>query len=143
MLFRVVRDSFFLYGRRLADIISPLVDTTTRKWKLRDAIFSIVVIACLCFSIGEGLRLTPFPVAVFTETEAFDDTENSLRRYGPLDVPARAQSRNKRQVVDYAFSLPARPLQPQRVIASNYHATLDVHSIYTGSPPVGRAPPSC
>src|SRR5687768_17804468 len=72
--------------------------------RLRNAIVSLSVVACLCFSIGEGLRLTPFPVSVVSEIEAFDDTSNSLHRYGPLDVPARAQSRNKRQVVDYARS---------------------------------------
>ncbi|HEY5883891.1 MAG TPA: hypothetical protein VIT88_04350 [Pyrinomonadaceae bacterium] len=110
---------------------------------LRNTVVSLSVIACLCFSIGEGLRLTPFPVSVVSEVEAFDDTNNSLRRYGPLDVPARAQSRNKRQVVDFAFSLPASALQPQRVIPSRYHATLDVHTFYTGSPPIGRAPPTC
>jgi hypothetical protein len=111
--------------------------------RLRNIIVSLSIVACLCFSIGEGLRLTPFPVSVVSEIEAFDDTNNSLRRYGPLDVPARAQSRSKRQVVDYAFSLPVRPLQPQPIIPSNYRAILDVHTIYTGSPPIGRAPPGC
>ena len=109
----------------------------------RDIIVSLSVVACLCFSIGEGLRLVPFPVAVFTAGEGFSNADDSLQRYGPLDVPARAQSRNKRQVVDYAFSLPARPFQPQRIIPSGYHASLDVHTIYTGSPPIGRAPPAC
>jgi hypothetical protein len=109
----------------------------------RDTIVSLSVVACLCFSIGEGLRLTPFPVAVFTEAEGFNETDNSLQRYGPLDVPARAPSRNKRQVVDYTFSLPARPLHPQRIIQSNHRASLDVRTIYTGSSPIGRAPPAC
>ena len=113
-----------------------------RNWNLRTAVISIGVIACLCFSVGEGLRLTPFPLSVVSEIEALDDTNNSLQRYGPLNVPARAQLRNKRQVVDYAFSLPARPPQPQQVIESSYSATLDVHTIYTGSSPIGRAPPA-
>ena len=113
-----------------------------RNWNLRTAVISIGVVACLCFSVGEGLRLTPFPVSVVSEIEAVDDN-NSLQRYGPLNVPARAQSRNKRQIIDYAFSLPARPLQPQLTIASAYRATLDVHTIYTGSSPIGRAPPAC
>src|SRR5688572_3178334 len=100
--------------------------------RLRNIIVSLSIIACLCFSIGEGLRLTPFPVAVFAEAEAFNDPDNSLQRYGPLDVPARAQSRNKRQVIEYAFPLPARPLQSQRIIPSSYQATLDIHTIYKG-----------
>ena len=111
--------------------------------RLRNIIVSLSIVACLCFSIGEGLRLTPFPVSVVSEIEAFDDPNNSLQRYGPLDVPARAQSRNKRQVIEYALSLPARPFQLQPIIPSSYHAALDVHTIYTGSPPIGRAPPTC
>src|SRR5688572_9805589 len=111
--------------------------------RLRNTAVSLSVVACLCFSIGEGLRLTPFPVSMVSEIEAFDDTNDSLHQYGPLDVPARAQSRSKRHVVDFAFALPARPIQPQRIIPSRYHATLDVHTIYTGSPPIGRAPPAC
>ncbi|HKO44408.1 MAG TPA: hypothetical protein VJU84_14115 [Pyrinomonadaceae bacterium] len=111
--------------------------------RLRNIIVSLSIVACLCFSVGEGLRLTPFPVSVVSEIEALDDTNNSLQRYGPLNVPARAQSRNKRQIINYAFSLPARPLQPQLTIASAYRATLDVHTIYTGSSPIGRAPPAC
>ena len=93
-------------------IIVPSMKANLR----RDIIVSLSVVACLCFSIGEGLRLTPFPVAVFTEAEGFNETDNSLQRYGPLDVPARAQSRNKRPVVDYAFSVPPRPPHPQRII---------------------------
>ena len=124
-------------------VSSAIILPSMKAKRLRNIIVSLSVVACLCFSIGEGLRLTPFPVSVVSETEAFDDPNNSLHRYGPLDVPARAQSRNKRQVVDYAFSLPARPIQPQRIIPSSYHATLDVHTIYTGSQPIGRAPPAC
>jgi hypothetical protein len=132
-----------LFGRRPADIIAPLVDTTARKWNLRAAIISIGVVACLCFSIGEGLRLTPFPVSVVSEAEGFKDANNSLRRYGPLDVPARAQSRNKRQVVDYAFSAPERALELPRAVSPVSHESLELHQIYTGSPPIGRAPPAC
>ena len=66
------------------------------------------VIACLCFSVGEGLRLRPFPVSALAESEATNTQlnatasyETSLYKYGPLDVPTRVQKRGKRQVVDY------------------------------------------
>lgn len=71
------------------------------------------IIACLCFSVGEGLRLTPFPVSPLAggaaEQNVFHSViaspEISLNRYGPMDVPSKAQSlkRGKRQTVDCEF----------------------------------------
>lgn len=68
----------------------------------------IVVVACLCFSVGEGLRLTPFPVsstADFTNNDAALNvtkrTEPSVRKYGPLNVPTQNQKRGKRQLADF------------------------------------------
>lgn len=120
------------------------MDTAARKWNVKNATISIGIVACLCFSIGEGLRLTPFPVTVLSEIEeGFNDTGNSLQRYGPIDVPARAQLRNKRHVVDYAFLTPQRAFASTPVINSGYHETPDMHMIYSGSPPIGRAPPAC
>jgi hypothetical protein len=112
-----------------------------RKWSPQSAIIWMGVVACLCFSIGEGLRLTPFPVSAVSETETFSDTSDSLRQYGPLNVPARAQSRNKRQVVDDAYLPPERALQPPRVRVSDQREGLDFPSPPAGSPRTGRAPP--
>ena len=56
-----------------------------------------VIIGSLCFSVGEGLRLTPFPVSSLTE-----NSENDRSKYGPLDVPAQPQKRSKRQALDLA-----------------------------------------
>jgi hypothetical protein len=69
---------------------------------------SAVIKLALCFSVGEGLRLSPFPVPLFEEylyaqfsvTNGADKT--SLSQYGPLDVPAQSQKRNKRQVLKLA-----------------------------------------
>ena len=114
--------------------------------RLRNIVVAFCVVACLCFSIGEGLRLTPFPVALASQTEqikAFDESVDSLRRYGPLDVPARAQSRNKRYVVDYAFSAPARSAALHSTTA---FAIVESHKLQTAHPgltPIGRAPPAC
>ncbi|HKY43898.1 MAG TPA: hypothetical protein VJM50_12475 [Pyrinomonadaceae bacterium] len=54
-----------------------------------------VIIGSLCFSVGEGLRLTPFSVSQLTE-----NAETS--HYGPLDIPAQPQKRSKRQALDLA-----------------------------------------
>jgi hypothetical protein len=71
-------------------------------------IVSLVVLVALCFSIGEGLRLTPFPGAALTIDEASDrqfsakaSPEVALYKYGPLDVPRQNQKRNKRHIVDF------------------------------------------
>ena len=72
-------------------------------------ILMIGVLAGLCFSVGEGLRLTPFPVSAQAGVAAPDARLNvaasrgaSLHKYGPLDKPsqAQAQKRGKRQSPD-------------------------------------------
>ena len=72
-------------------------------------ILLIGVIASLCFSAGEGLRLTPLPVSALAGAVAPDARLNvaasrgiSLDEYGPLDKPSQAQvqKRGKRQSLD-------------------------------------------
>ena len=67
----------------------------------------IGVIASLCFSVGEGLRLTPFPVSPLAQAGAPDGRlkvtelrEARPHKYGPLDKPTQAQKRGKRQTPD-------------------------------------------
>ena len=73
-----------------------------------------VIIGSLCFSVGEGLRLTPFPITALSQIQdsstVFDvkETDVSLSKYGPLDVPAQSQKRGKRNSVDLASASPAR-----------------------------------
>lgn len=83
-------------------------ELTTRATFVR-AILLIGVIASLCFSAGEGLRLTPFPVSPQAGVAAPDARLNaaasrgiSLHKYGPLDKPSQAQvqKRGKRQSLD-------------------------------------------
>ena len=109
------------------------------------------VIACLCFSVGEGLRLRPFPVsalaesgAVNTELNATPSYETSLYQYGPLDVPGRVQTRGKRQVVDYgnAPSQNGHELTVQQVLFSNADEPAAIVSLSLGLHLSGRAPPS-
>src|SRR6185295_18247624 len=80
-----------------------------RSSNLRLPVVVIGIIAALCFSVGEGLRLTPFPSSALTRAEtakipsdAKSSLENSLQAYGPLDVPTQTQKRSKRQAVDFA-----------------------------------------
>lgn len=69
----------------------------------------IGVVACLCFSEGEGLRLTPLPALPLEEinssTPLVDATiSGGTSEYlgGPLDRPAQVQAQKpgKRQLLD-------------------------------------------
>ena len=73
-----------------------------------------VIIGSLCFSDGEGLRLTPFPITALSQIEdsstvvSVKETNVSLSKYGPLDIPAQSQKRGKRNTVELASASPAR-----------------------------------
>lgn len=108
------------------------------------------VIACLCFSVGEGLRLRPFPVSALAQSEATNTQPNatasyeiSLCKYGPLDVPTRVQKRGKRQVVDYgnAPSQNSRELTLQHVLLSGAEESAGIVSLFSVPHLSGRAPP--
>ena len=111
------------------------------------SVLTAVKIAALCFSVGEGLRLTPFPVP------SFDDYRNhrlsvtsrasktSLSQYGPLDVPTQNQKRSKRQVDIAAPDVAGtRDFVPESspVLACQL---IDVTSVLLVPDPSGRAPP--
>jgi hypothetical protein len=109
------------------------------------------VIACLCFSVGEGLQLWPFPVSALAESEATNTQlkatasyETSLYKDGPLDVPTRVQKRGKRHVMDYgnAPSQNSRELTGQQVLLSSADEPASSVSLSLGSHLSGRAPPS-
>lgn len=120
------------------------------KVHLTRTIVLIGVLASLLFSVGEGLRLRPFPVPTFDETEFTNPHENvtawretSLHKYGPLDVPTQAQKRSKRPAVDYgcpssqsACELPAGLLR-----CSGAGETVGTAPLVSVSQPAGRAPP--
>ena len=113
------------------------------------AISLIGVVASLCFSVGEGLRLRPFPIS----SGAHDDfvvvpsipkvsSESWFQQYGPI-YAMRVQSRNKRQVVEYAC--PPFKSVCESILNCTYRFRGDgfhrVSSEYYRSSPSGRAPP--
>ena len=73
-----------------------------------------VIIGSLCFSVGEGMRLTPFPITALSQTEdsstaiVVQETNVSLSKYGPLDVPAQSQKRGKRNSVELTSASTAK-----------------------------------
>ena len=108
-----------------------------------------VIVISLCFSVGEGLRLTPFPVSNQLQIEepngfyfAKDDGGVTRSTYGPLDVPSHVQKRSKRQTTDFG---------PKPVAESSQHVALVQHRVEDQSVrlrsslfvsrPSGRAPP--
>jgi hypothetical protein len=114
------------------------------------AIILVGVIACLCFSVGEGLRLRPFPISAFAESEVTNTQltvsasyQKSPGKYGPLDVPTRAQKRGKRQVVDYANppSQSNREVVAHQILLPDSGEAVDIISLLFGSRFTGRSPP--
>ena len=110
----------------------------------------VSVLAALCFSVGEGLRLTPFPISSIAESgiataESYFQAahESVSARSGPVYTPTRVQSRNKREAVDYAF-LTGRSNAVSTACGVFFFApdeTNRVASASFASSPSGRAPP--
>jgi hypothetical protein len=139
------RSTVFLY------LLSPsMIRAECRtKFCFMRLIIIVGVIGCLCFSVGEGLRLRPFPVSTLGESDATNPQHNasretSLCNYGPLDLPTPLQSRGKRrQVLDYGNP----PLQSSgdliahQILLSDTAEAVDIVFLLFTSPSTGRAPP--
>lgn len=79
-------------------------------WSSLLRLISVIgVIACLCFSDGEGLRLTPLPALSLEEISSSALQVNATLSHGtpqylggPLDRPAQAQGQkiSKRKLLD-------------------------------------------
>jgi len=99
-----------------------------------------VIIGSLCFSVGEGLRLAPFPVSQVAQT---NDLGPVSAKYGPVDVPSPVQKRTKRHSTDFA-SEPV-PSGSQAIAFLRYytsHASIRSRSLAFVFRPPGRAPPA-
>jgi len=108
-----------------------------------------VIIGSLCFSAGEGMRLTPFPnpsLAPIHDSGELNGAgtinELSVAKYGPLDVPAQTQKRGKRQAVDLVSEsvTGTRPVVNAVVYSFAYQADKP-HRLSFIAPHSGRAPP--
>lgn len=107
-----------------------------------------VIIGSLCFSVGEGMRLTPFPTTALSQNDDsgtvinVKDAHFSLAKYGPLDVPAQSQKRGKRNTLDLASAAAARrePVVTFLVQTFEYEAN-DLNPRPHVARPKGRAPP--
>ena len=99
-----------------------------------------LIIGSLCFSAGEGLRLTPFPVFAHPQVEEINDLVGA--KYAPLDVPLQVQKRSKRQTTDFTF----QPIGGEQFTAVTAHYVVDeslqLRFALFLSRPTGRAPPS-
>jgi hypothetical protein len=105
-----------------------------------------VIIGSLCFSVGEGLRLTPFPNTASSQTDGsstvvnVQETHVSLAKYGPLDVPA--QKRGKRSSTDFlSGSTARRELVFTFVVNTFQYEANDLNLPPSFARPSGRAPP--
>src|SRR5258708_3407248 len=126
---------------------------TTSEYKTRPCfgrqIIMAVVIACLCFSAGEGLRLRPSPVSGLEEAEATNpqlhaSASNEIStKYGSLIVPTRPLKRCKQQVVDYGNppSQSSRELTAHPLLLPVTGEAEDIVSLLLISLTTSRAPP--
>lgn len=113
------------------------------------SIILIGVVGSLCFSVGEGLHLTPFPISQLIRVAASETTlttQGSDRisdyTYGPLDVPRQIQKRNKRQAVTFDVPLPSHTCDvPASFCLAQSHERSDIVSVLVVSHSAGRAPP--
>lgn len=110
----------------------------------------VCVIASLCFSVGEGLRLTPFPVTTLSGAEANNSQLNlgatrgkSQNAYGPVAMPMRVQQRGKCQIVEFGTppAQDSRELIAHQVLLRNRGESANFDSTLFRSPSTGRAPP--
>jgi hypothetical protein len=117
-----------------------------KAWLARTSILGGVIL-CLCFSVGEGLHLRPFPTLQSHESPAALDDAGPVKtqsyKYGPLDVPNRVQTRSKRQVVDYGHPPAQHHFEPNSdpVTPSTKSEPTTSISLFPDSGPIGRAPP--
>ena len=118
--------------------------------RLMRTILLIGVIASLCFSVGEGLRLTPFPVSALAESAQPDGRlkvaelrEARLHKYGPLDKPTQAQKRGKRQTPEYQYppSQSTRKPTAYQLHSPCAHPPVAVTSTLLSAGPADRGPP--
>ena len=106
----------------------------------------VCVIASLCFSVGEGLRLRPFPVASesdATNTRIDASSQSTLATYGPVALPTRVQNRGKWQTVEFGNppTQDCHELIAHRVLLRERDEAVDVVSALFRFSSTGRAPP--
>lgn len=109
----------------------------------------ILTLIALCFSVGEGLRLRPFPVPQSAEPDTTNgssvDSSSGLAVFksGPLDVPTQLQKRSKRFAVDFSGAVSRYAYKPFPGISQfPVRETTAAASIGPAASFSGRAPPS-
>ena len=115
---------------------------------MKQSVLLAVIIGSLCFSVGEGLRLTPFPVLNQLQIKELNglsvakDAGGLTRTYGPLDVPSQSQKRSKRQTS--VFESHPQAESSKQIAFTSYRVEdsfVHLRSSLFVSRPAGRAPP--
>ncbi|HKR13811.1 MAG TPA: hypothetical protein VJT15_17230 [Pyrinomonadaceae bacterium] len=120
---------------------------TLRSRFVSSIVISLTLIA-LCFSVGEGLRLTPFPVSRDAQLDPASSPKTTrssqfyVQEYGPLAVPAQPQKRDKRFAIDLSGPVAAysHELFTRRYSAFDYQPSTLVSALVVAFPS-DRAPP--
>src|ERR1041384_8767958 len=116
---------------------------------MKQSVLLAVIVVSLCFSVGEGLRLTPFPVSNQLQVEelnglsvAKDAGDLTRSTYGPLDVPSQVQKRSKRQSTDFGPQPVAESSQGLALVSYSFEdKSVQLIPSWFVSRRSGRAPP--
>jgi hypothetical protein len=114
-------------------------------------ILLIGVLACLCFSAGEGLRLMPisYPAPVEVESPSFRTAISSLNvsldyQYGTCGLEKSVQKRAQRQQLREGLLISGNGIE-HLPVPSHFTADIELaslRSLFPAPQPPGRAPPS-
>jgi len=134
-------------------IYVPSDSMTTSEYKIRFYIgrqmIMAAVIACLCLSAGEGLRLSPFTVsdldtaAAKTRQVCASGPNAISTNYNPTTVPTRTLKRGKEQVAycEKSTSQISRGLAAKTLLLSAPIGAKNLVSLILNSRIPSRAPP--
>ncbi|HEU4934281.1 MAG TPA: hypothetical protein VFT48_19485 [Pyrinomonadaceae bacterium] len=115
---------------------------------MKQSVLLALIVGSLCFSVGEGLRLTPFPVSNLLQIEepnglsVANDAGDRTRTYGPIDIPSQVQKRSKRQTTDFGSQPQVENSQAAVFVSYPFEdESIQLRSTLFVSPPAGRGPP--
>ena len=134
-----VRNRMLYFRRSMTDLFQ------TMRSRVVTSVAITLTLAALCFSVGEGLRLTPFPVSQSgpaTASSLARTSQSSVHTYGPLDVPTQAQKRSKRFAIELSgpVSSYTNELFTHRDYSFEGHSSTVASRLIVAFPS-GRAPP--
>jgi len=112
-----------------------------RRFTVAQGLTVLGLLVSLLFSVGEGLRLSPFHTLSQPAQVAAGHPEQALHVYGSVEVPAQVVKRTKRHSLDLDVTPVVDTFQFQEVALSFNETQLTDVATLGRSLRLGRAPP--